>query len=378
MAERPHMFVLAGEPSGDRIGADLMQRLSRRRAFRTTGVGGSHMAACGLQSLYPMSDLSVMGFADVIRSMPRLLWRLRQTARAILRSEPDLVVLIDAQVFSALLARRLRRKGFAGPILLYVAPSVWAWKPERAPRLRAVFDEVLAVLPFEPHAMAELDGPPTSYVGHPALTRIRTLAVPPAEKGLVALFPGSRAGEVRRHLPLMRDLVARLADHPRVTGFVMPTLPALEARLRDEVATWSAGVEVIADAEARDAALADTRAAVVTAGTITLELALAGIPMVGTYVPDKRLMHHYEKAGRPMIALPNIILKERIVPEIAPDAGMAERLGESVLTLLDEDAARQEQRDAFARLRTLMENGEEGNGRQDPADRVLAHLEPTA
>ncbi len=374
MAETPHIFLLAGEPSGDRIGADLMQRLATRQGFAASGVGGPYMGEAGLASLYPMSDLSVMGFADVIKSLPRLLWRLRQTANAILRMQPDLVVLIDAQVFSELLARRLRKKGYDKPILLYVAPSVWAWKPERAPKLRGLYDEVLAVLPFEPAAMAALGGPRTSYVGHPALRRIAAPPAAAADAGLVALFPGSRSGEIRRHMPLMRSLADRLSDHPHVRGFIMPTLGALETELRDEVATWPVPVEVTADAARREEALAATQVAIVTAGTITLELALAGVPMVGTYVPDKRLMQHYEKAGRPLVALPNVILKERVVPEIAPDGEMAERLGDAVLELLENEPARQQQRNTFARLREVMEQGEEEIGRQDPADRVLAHL----
>lgn len=368
------IFFLAGEPSGDRIGADLLQRLQERINLTPIGVGGSEMTHEGLNSFFPMSDLSVMGFSDVIRRLPLLLWRIRQTARRIIKECPDVVVLIDSQVFSALLAKRLRALGYRLPIILYVAPAVWAWKPERAPKLKPLFDEVLAVLPFEPKAMTQLDGPKTSYVGHPALSAIPKAVVMPKGKGLLALLPGSRAGEIRRHMPLLKQLVARLADHPNVTGFILPTLPHLAHSMREEVLGWVAPIDVLETREARDKALEKTYGAIVTAGTITLELALTGIPMVGTYVPDKRLMHHYEKAGRPMIGLPNIILDRRVIPEIAPGPEMADNLMAASMNLLENSSARKEQLNAFSQLRALMENGAEGAPRQDPADRILTHL----
>src|SRR5690606_10820914 len=163
------VFILAGEASGDRIGANLMAGLKGRRPeLAITGVGGDAMEGEGLSSLFPMDDLAVMGYRDVILRLPLLLWRARQVASAILRQRPDVVVLIDAQVFSKVVAKSLRRRGYKGPIILYVAPAVWAWGAERARKLAGIFDEILSVLPFEPEAMRRLGGPETAYVGHPA------------------------------------------------------------------------------------------------------------------------------------------------------------------------------------------------------------------
>src|SRR5690606_39534837 len=128
--------------------------------LRLSGVGGTELEAQGLAPLFPMHELSVMGWADVLPRLPRLLWRARQVARAIIRDRPDVVVLVDAQVFSAIVARQVRAAGVRTPILLYVSPAVWAWKPERAGKLRGLFDEVLSVLPFEPRVLRELEGPP--------------------------------------------------------------------------------------------------------------------------------------------------------------------------------------------------------------------------
>jgi len=369
-----HLFILAGEPSGDRIGAALLHDLKDRTELALSGVGGHFMAEEGLNSLYPMQDLSVMGFSDVFRRLPLLLWRLRQTARAILKAQPDAVVLIDSQVFCAVLAKRLRKAGYQKPILLYVAPAVWAWKPERAPAFKALYDEILAVLPIEPAVMKKLGGPETHYVGHPALAATPWL---PEQKapGLVGLLPGSRDGELNRHLPLLRSTVDKLAKHPSVSGFVMPTLPHLEVRLRNETRDWPAEVKIVVSKQERDAAIAQMHLAIVTAGTITLELALAGVPMIGTYVPDKRLLKHYEKAGRPLVALPNVLMNNRIVPEIVPGPDHADRLYNATLDLLNDPQQRKAQRDAFLSLREMMDKGTPDAPKENATDRVLASLD---
>lgn len=367
------IFFLAGEPSGDRLGADLMAGLkATKHDFIATGVGGDAMQGEGLSSIFPMNDLAVMGFADVLMRLPLLLWRLWQLKRRILKQQPDVVVLIDSQVFSMLLAGGLRQAGFDRPIILYVAPSVWAWKPERAAKLKPLFNEVLAILPFEPAVMKELDGPKTSYVGHPALHALPEPINQPQQRGRVALLPGSRAGEIRRHLPLFRQVVEKLHNHERIEGFTILTLPHLQAQLQDSVAAWGHQVEVVSDHDARQALLQQAPLAIVTAGTITLELALAGVAMTGTYVPDKRLMQHFVKAGFPMIALPNIIVGERIIPEIIPGPDMEAELVASALVLLDDEKARNKQSQSFAKMRQLMAGKK--TPLVNPAARVATYL----
>ncbi|NGP17714.1 glycosyltransferase family protein [Devosia aurantiaca] len=167
------LFILAGEPSGDRIAADLVRRLKQRVPLELSGVGGDELQGQGLHPLFPMSDLAVMGVTDVLLNLPRLLWRLEQAARAILRAQPDIVVLVDAQDFSKLLARRLRSRGYSKPLILYVAPSVWARNPERAARLKPLFDAVFAVLPFEPSVMERLGGHQPSMLAIPLWGRVR-------------------------------------------------------------------------------------------------------------------------------------------------------------------------------------------------------------
>ena len=370
-SERLKLFVLAGEPSGDRIASDLVARLKRRVNLVVTGVGGHELEAQGLRALFPMSDLAVMGISDVLLRLPLLLWRIEQTARAIHAAKPDIVVLVDSQDFSKLLAHRLKRLGYAGKLILYVAPSVWARAPQRAAKLKPLFEEVLAVLPFEPAVMQRLDGPPTNYVGHPALAE--RLVRDAVERGPLVLLPGSRDGELRRHLALFRQVAAQLGSHPTLDGIVIPTLPSLHDRLLREVADWPVPVQIVSERAARADIYRQAVLALAVSGTVTLELALARLPMVVTYVLDPHQARIYDKHGRPPVSLPNIILNRPVVPELVQAVPDATAMEAAVRVLLDNKKARQDQIEAFGELAILMETGEADFPRQDPADRVLAH-----
>lgn len=365
------IFVLAGEPSGDQLGADLVHQLKSRAQIEALGVGGAEMSSAGIQSIFPMSNLSVMGFSDVLLRLPLLLWRLAQTARFVLRTQPSVVVLIDSQVFSELLAKRLRKKGYTKPILLYVAPTVWAIRPERAAKLKPLFDEVLAILPFEPAVMEKLDGPLTHYVGHPVLGKnIKTNA----DENVIALMPGSRSGELRRHLPILREIVTRLSAGSDSWRFFIPTLHHLAPGLRSEVARWPGAVEVVVDRTKRQELLARTRLAVAASGTVTLELAAAQVPMVVFYALDGRQAKHYRLIGEPAVSLPNIILGSNAVPEIVEAQLKPEQLMREISGLLESDDARQNQKQQFGLMIERMQTGEPGAPRQNPAERVLAYL----
>lgn len=365
--------MLAGEASGDRIGADLVRRLRSRTSVELSGVGGSELIGEGLSSMFRMSDLSVMGWSDVLVRLPLLLWRARQVAEAIVRSKPDVVVLINSQVFVRVVAEKVRKAGVKLPMLLYVAPAVWAWAPERAAKLKPLFDEVLAVLPFEPKVMAELDGPPTSYVGHPALTRQPMREAQP-QRGPLLLLPGSRVGELKRHMGLMRAAVDALRGHPKVSGFVLPTLSGLKERLTAEIAGWPVPVEVVTGA-ARGGAFEEAVGAFAVSGTVTLELAMAGVPIVATYVGDRGQAKRYAKLDTPpMVALPNVIAGRYVVPELLfPSEVDLAVVGPTLRGLLDEPGAITEQLEGFREIRALMQKGAPEAPLVDPAERVLAH-----
>ena len=375
--EPASIFMLAGEASGDRIGGALIRQLKRHIPLRLSGVGGPDMMAGGLTPLFPMSDLSVMGYADVLKRLPKLYWRMFEAARAVRAINPDLVVLVDSQVFSATLARRLRKQGYRGTILLYVAPAVWAWKPERAPRLKPLFDEILAVLPFEPGAMERLGGPTTSYVGHPAVAHFPYRETLP-ERGPLLLLPGSRNGEISRTLEMMRECALALNGHPKVTGFVLPTPAPHRQRMIEAVADWAAPVEVVSDEAAKLRAFADAVAAIAVSGTVTLELALAGVPMVATYVADAGQAKRFLRYKVKYVTLPNIVLDRALIPELLFTEPDAARLLGAARDLLDGPGAAAAQLAGFAEIRSLITKGAPEAPLFDPAERVLSMLSRAA
>lgn len=371
MSSELRLFVLAGEPSGDRIGADLVNRLRERVTVSVSGVGGEALAAAGINSLFDMNELSVMGWADVLPRLPKLLWRARQVAKAIVRTRPDVVVLVDAQVFSSIVAKQVYKAAPDIPVLLCVAPAVWAWKPERAQHLKPQFGEVMAVLPFEPAFMRSVNGPETHYIGHPSTSALAFRSAVP-ERGPMLLLPGSRDGELRRHLPMLRAVVESLASHPRISGFVLPTPRRLEASVKERVADWPVKVDVITGEERKAAAMASAVVAVAATGTVTLELAMAGVPMVTTYVADKGQARLWVRYKVKYASLPNILLDKPLVPEILQLEPDADVLVAAVRSHLD-DAAGPAQYEGFAQIRQLMENGTAEDPRVSPADRVLHH-----
>ncbi|MCB9993845.1 MAG: lipid-A-disaccharide synthase [Hyphomicrobiaceae bacterium] len=372
----PTIFLLAGEASGDRLGADLMMRLKAHGVeIDWRGVGGEGMAEQGLFSLFPMSDLSVMGLWDVLARLPLLFRRISQTVRYIERTNPDLVILVDSQEFARRVARRLRANRFRKPILLYVAPTVWVYAPERAKDYRPLFDEILAILPFEPKIMAELGGPKTTYVGHPAVrNRLNVSAATSADKSIVALFPGSRPGELRRHLPMFREVARKIHARRPDIAFVIPCLEASRVRIEQRVSDWGVPVTVTADRSRRNELLAASVAALVASGTATLELAVAGVPMIIVYVMDGPQARKRRQIGFSRSGLPNIILGEDAVPELLMEIPAPEKAFAALDGLISSPEEQLEQKRAFARVIGKMESSASNEESQNPEDRVLAYL----
>ncbi len=378
--KKKSIFILAGEPSGDRLGAELAKKLKKyRQNINFIGVGGDKLQAQGLKTLFDMKEISVMGFGDVIKNIPKLLWRIEQIVKYILQQNPDIIVLIDSQVLSYLVAKKLRRKNFSKPIILYVAPSVWAWKPQRAKKIAPLFDEVFALFPFEVEVMKKLKGPKTTYVGHPALNNIILQNNENADKTLLAIYPGSRRGEIKRHLPLFKKIIDEIDIENNFDGLVLPTLKHLKDGINEQIKGWDIVIKIIDDDEEKRKIHQKTKLALVSAGTISLELALAKVPMVGSYVPDRLQLYYYNKSGRPLIGLPNIILRQEIIKEIYPDENLIPNLVKEAKKLLHDKMARQEQILAFEKMANILKTGHTDDRheaiRQDAAKRILAYLE---
>ena len=355
--------LVAGEHSGDQLGFRLMgalrQALNGEVGF--LGVGGEAMEAEGLKSEFPISDIAVMGIMPVLARLPTLIARIRQTAEAIVAARPDGLVIIDSPDFTHRVARRVRRAMPDLPIVDYVSPSVWAWRPARAKAMRGYINCVLALLPFEPQAYAQLDGPRCVYVGHPLIERLDALRPSPdearrryAEPPLVVVAPGSRRSEIRR---LMHDFGAALQilrDSAGPITAVLPTLPHIEDEVRAHAAHWPQAPRIVLGETTKFEAFRSARAALAASGTVTLELALAGVPMVGAYkvgLVEEQLKYLIKV---PSILLPNLILGESAIPEKVQRDCTPAALGAAMTDLVRDGPQRHAQIEALSRLDQLM------------------------
>jgi lipid-A-disaccharide synthase len=385
------IVLVAGEESGDQLGGPLMRALKERTGgmVRFAGVGGREMAAEGLASLFPIDDLAIIGFAAIPRRLPVILRRIRDTAELVVATRPDALVIIDSPDFTHRVARRVRAAAPSIPILDYVSPSVWAWRPGRARAMRGYVDHVLALLPFEPQAHRRLGGPPCTYVGHPLLEQLaqlrpnaqeaeRRLTEPP----IVLALPGSRGGEIRRLLAIFGQALAILAAKGGPPEIVLPTLPDLRERITAATADWPLRPRIVVDLKDKLAAFRVARAALAKSGTGTLELALAGVPLVAAY----KVSWLEEIVARlaiqvPSAILPNLILEENVVPEFLQRDCTPQKLGDALVPLMAQSPQRRRQIDAFTRLDAVMRlDGIENGGSESPsrraADIVLGLAKP--
>jgi lipid-A-disaccharide synthase len=372
----PHVFLVAGEESGDRLGAALIAALKRQApGTRFSGVGGSHMAGEGMPSLFPLGDLAIMGFSAILASLPKILRRIREAADAAIAARPDVLVIIDSPEFTHRVARRVRALAPEIPIVDYVCPSVWAWRPGRARAMRSYVDHVLALLPFELAAMQKLGGPPCTFVGHPLSERVadlrpnadeatRRLGDPP----ILLVMPGSRAGEIARMAGAFGKAAALVCNRIKGLEVVVPAVPRLADMVRATVKSWQVPTRVVTSPEEKDAAFRIARAALTKSGTSTLELAVAGVPMVAGY----KISVIEELVGRLMVKVPsiilaNLVLGEKAVPALVQRACTPEQLAKALLPLMSDTPDRRAQIEAFARLDAIMEVG-----KAVPSDRAAA------
>jgi lipid-A-disaccharide synthase len=362
------IFLVAGEESGDQLGAKLMAALRRRLPDVTfSGVGGHAMAAEGLASLFPLADIAVMGFSAVIARLPTLIRRIDETAAAVLADNPDMLVIIDSPDFTHRVAKRVRRAQPDLPIVDYVSPTVWAWRPGRARSMRAYVDHLLALLPFEPAAHLRLGGPPCSYVGHPLIERLGELRPAPGERSeagcgeaTVLVLPGSRRSEVTRLMPVFGETVARVTELSEVPlRWILPAVPHVAGMIEEAVAYWPVRPEIVTGETAKYAAFRKGTAALAASGTVTLELALAAIPMVVAYKVSRLEVQARHFITVEHASLPNIILDEAAVPEFLQWHCLPEKLAPALVSLIANTPERRAQIAALARVSDTMSIGTE-------------------
>jgi lipid-A-disaccharide synthase len=361
------IFLIATEESGDRLGANLMKVLRQRLgdAVRFEGVGGQAMAREGLVSRFPIEELSIMGFSAVIKQLPKLSRLIRETADAVTQASPDMLVIIDSPDFTHRVARRVRARDRSIPIVDYVSPSVWAWRPARARAMRRYVDHVLALLPFEPAEYVKLKGPPCSYVGHPLTEQLASLR-PSAEERtrrerkppLLLVLPGSRRGEIRHHMAVFGRALRRLQEDGVAFEPVLPTMPHLQALVETHVKGWKVQPRIVVGEQEKRAAFRVARAALAKSGTVTLELALAGVPMVAAYRVGAAEAWILRRAIRVQsVILANLVIGENVVPEYLQQDCTAEKLSRALVEVLEDSSLRRRQLEAFAGIDQIMATG---------------------
>lgn len=380
MSDRPdagrplHVFMVAGEESGDQLGARLMRSLKEGGAVRFSGVGGAAMEREGLASVFPLSDIAVMGFVAVIARLRTIVRRVHETVAAALAAEPDVLVIIDSPDFTHAVAKRVRAARPDLPIVDYVSPSVWAWRPGRARKMRGYVDHLLALLPFEPAAHERLGGPPCSYVGHPLIERFDVLRPAAGERSPVTdadplkvlVLPGSRRSEVTRLLPVFGEALPLIqAGAGRPLRFVLPAVAHVAPIIREAVAGWAVKPDLVEGEAAKYAAFRKAHAALAASGTVTLELALSGVPMVVAYKVSwlESQVRHFITVST--VTYANLILDENVIPERLQWDCTPDKLAQTLLPLLGDTPERRRQSDAFRRLDKAM-----GIGSDTPSGRA--------
>jgi lipid-A-disaccharide synthase len=378
-----NIFLIATEASGDRLGANLMKVLRQRLgdAVRFEGVGGQSMAREGLVSLFPIEELSIIGVTAVVKQLPKILRLIRATANAVTEASPDILVIVDSPDFTHRVARRVRARDPSIPIIDYVAPSVWAWRPGRAPTMRSYVDHVLALLPFEPEEYRRLGGPPCSYVGHPLTEQIGVLRPSVEEQKrrrqappVVLVLPGSRRSEIRHHMAVFGEALGRLKAEGVAFESILPTMPHLQEAVGAALTNWPVQPRVVVGEQEKRAAFRIARAALAKSGTVTLELAIAGVPMVAGYRTggvEAWIMRRLIKVKSVILA--NLVVGENVVPEYLQQDCTAKKLSQALHEVLAETPLRHRQIEAFAKIDSIMSTGSQSPGLR-AAEIVLAAI----
>lgn len=367
-------YLIAGEPSGDALGARLMEALRRKdNNAEFFGIGGDSMKVQGLTSLFDISELAVMGIAEVIPSIPKILTRIKQTVEDIRQIKPDAVITVDSWSFCARIHKKIRKLNLHIPQIHYVAPQVWAWKKKRARTMYKYIDLLLTLFPNEPQYFTPYNLK-TVFVGHPV---IESNIVNAQEKGIfkkqhnlpencriMLVLPGSRHNEVQRLLPDFLEVVRKVHENYADFVFVLPTVSTVANRVKHLVADSQLPILVVEGEQERRNAFQDAEVAVAASGTVALELAIVEIPHIVAYkVPKlteflvKHLIHIR------FINLTNILLNREVVPELLQQNCNPENILSYVQQFLNKQPLYHLQKNGFEELRKVL-----GMGVQTPSD----------
>ncbi len=360
MRRQKRIFLVAGEHSGDLLGAALMASLARELdeppVFQ--GVGGALMEKEGLHSLFPLADVAVMGLGAILPRLPVIVRRVYQAVEAAVRFRPDIVVIIDSPEFTHPIAKRIRKRLPGVPMINYVSPSVWAWRPGRAKRMKSYIDHVLALLPFEPDVHKKLGGPPCTYVGHSLVEKngFITSCSPDqlrqelqlGETGpVLVVLPGSRSNEVRRLMEPFGEVVGILKEKYPDLHVLLPVVQTVEHLVTEQLRDWPCPVHLLRGEQQKFAAFNLADAALAASGTVTLELGLAKAPMVVAYRMGRAEYSLRHLVSVRSIVLANLVLDENVFPEFLQEDCTPEKLSAALEDLLHDTPALQAQKNGL-------------------------------
>ncbi len=359
MKKRPLVYLIAGEASGDQLGGAVMEALTDLYQGQVdfAGIGGDKMQAQGLQTLFPMDELSLMGIGPILKQLPHLLGRIRQTVQHIQELKPDVVLTIDAPDFSLRVQSRVRalRSGVRPRLMHLVAPTVWVWRPGRAKKIAQYLDHLLAIYPFEP-PLFEAHGLKTTFVGHPlALTpqgdgvRFRAENSIPSDATVLSLLPGSRRSEIDMAMPLFGEVINTLSAEMPHLSLVIPSVTKYSARIEEMSQAWPLKPIVVEGDESRCDAFAASKAALAVSGTVALQLAAARLPLVivykmasiGPWVMKLSWVRTLFLLKGSWACMINILQNKQVVPELLQENCTSERMVEAIRPLLEAEASPQ-------------------------------------
>ncbi|MGI8723847.1 MAG: lipid-A-disaccharide synthase [Methyloceanibacter sp.] len=361
------VFLIAGEHSGDALGGKLIEALRRlsRHPIELAGIGGELMEEQGCRSLFPLEELAVMSPLDVLPRLRSIYRRMRQAVDAVLIFQPNVLVILDSPEFTHQVARRVRHRNPQIPIVDYVSPSVWAWRPWRARSMLRYVDHVMAILPFEPEVYVRLGGPPCSYVGHPLIEKLdwidaldaqglrERLGIALDSKVLVVL-PSNRGSEVKRLMDTFGETLRVLQERIGPFEVILPVVSTVRMLIDERLQSWPLRPHLVTGETDKFTAMRLATAALAASGTVTLELSLAGTPMAVAYRVDPIARRLRFLLIAPAVALPNLILGDKIFPELLQEDCTAENLADALAPLMQGGSLRDAQLPALAQVRSEM------------------------
>ena len=359
--------LIAGEASGDKIGADLIKKLSLSHKIEIFGVGGEELSAHGLKSLFPYEELSLIGPWAILKNIKELNKKLKLTIKSIVSYKPDILIIIDSPEFTHRVAKNIKKYFPNIPIINYVPPLVWVWRSYRARLMKKYITHILSIYPFEPKIFRELDGPPSIYIGNPLFDNIKKRESPKiinsSETKIILFMPGSRQSEIDKLLRPSLDSFKYMKSKGYQFKIIIPTFYKYKAKLEKSISAYDLDFEIILDEGEKIKFFYSADVALVASGSATLELSAAKLPMVVIYKLNLlnsvfALLLNLHKRS---ISLPNLILKKNLVPELIQKDCNASNISKNLLELFNDEKKRDIQLKGFSEINEIMKisNNEE-------------------